>query len=54
MKFADVAGSMDNYKDIIGVGRWDNGDVKVDFESLDQLNDVMALIEHAFQLQDDE
>jgi len=54
MKFADVSNEKEICKDIIDVGRRDNGDVEVGFERLDQLNDVMALIEYASQLQDDE
>jgi len=52
MKFADVVDPKGICKDITGVGRWGNGDVEVGFESLDQLDDVMALIEQAFRLQD--
>jgi uncharacterized protein with ParB-like and HNH nuclease domain/predicted transport protein len=52
MKFADVVDPKGICKDITGVGRWGNGDVEVGFESLDRLDDVMAIIEQAFRLQD--
>ena len=32
-------------------GRWGNGDVEVGFENLNQLDDVMELIEQAFDKQ---
>jgi uncharacterized protein with ParB-like and HNH nuclease domain/predicted transport protein len=52
MKFSKVIDPKGLCKDITGIGRWGNGDVEVGFDSLDQLEDVMALIEQAFQLQD--
>jgi len=39
-------------KDITGVGRWGNGDVEIGMDSLDMLDNVMAVIEQAFRLQD--
>ena len=52
MKFADVIDPKGICKDITGVGRWGNGDVEVGLDSLDMLDDVMAVIEQAFRLQD--
>jgi predicted transport protein len=52
MKFADVIDPKGICKDITGVGRWGNGDVEVGMDSLDMLDDVMAVIEQAFQQQD--
>ncbi|MDR2467416.1 MAG: DUF262 and DUF1524 domain-containing protein [Spirochaetaceae bacterium] len=52
MKFAEIIDPKGLCKDITGIGRWGNGDVEVGFDSLDQLEDVMALIEQAFHLQD--
>jgi uncharacterized protein with ParB-like and HNH nuclease domain/predicted transport protein len=52
MKFSEVIDPKGLCKDITGIGRWGNGDVEVGFDSLDQLEDVMALIEQAFHLQD--
>lgn len=54
MKFADVVDPKGICKDITGVGRWGNGDFEVGFESLDQLDDAMALIEQEFRLLDGE
>jgi predicted transport protein len=52
MKFADVIDPKGLCKDITGLGRWGNGDVEVGLDSLDMLDDVMAIIEQAFKLQD--
>ena len=52
MKFIDVVDPKGICKDITGLGRWGNGDVEVFLDSLDQLDDVMAIIEQAFRLQD--
>jgi uncharacterized protein with ParB-like and HNH nuclease domain/predicted transport protein len=52
MKFTDVIDPKGICKDITGVGRWGNGDVEVGLDSLDALDDVMAIIEQAFRLQD--
>jgi len=52
MKFADVIDPKGICKDITGVGRWGNGDVEVGLDSLDGLDDVMAIIEQAFRQQD--
>lgn len=41
-------------KDVAGVGHWGTGDVEMMMDSLDQLEDVMAVIEQAFQKQDSE
>lgn len=54
MKFADVIDPKGICKDVTGVGRWGNGDVEVFLDSLDSLDDVMAIIEQAFQLQEAE
>lgn len=52
MKFADVIDPKGICKDITELGRWGNGDVEVFLDSLDGLDDVMAIIEQAFQKQD--
>ncbi|MDR2562146.1 MAG: DUF5655 domain-containing protein, partial [Holophagales bacterium] len=52
MKFADVIDPKGICKDITRLGRWGNGDVEVGLDSLDMLDDVMAIIEQAFRLQD--
>jgi len=52
MKFADVIDPKGICKDVTGVGRWGNGDVEIGLDSLDMLDDVMAIIEQAFRSQD--
>jgi len=52
MQFAEVIDPKGICKDITGVGRWGNGDVEVGFENLAQLDDVMAIIEQSYRLQD--
>lgn len=52
MKFADVIDPKGICKDVTGVGRWGNGDVEIGLDSLDMLDDVMAIIEQAFRQQD--
>lgn len=52
MKYADVIYPKGICKDITGLGRWGNGDIEVLLDSLDGLDDVMAIIEQAFHLQD--
>ena len=54
MKFADVIDPKGICKDITELGRWGNGDVEVGLNSLDELDDVMAIIEQAFRKQDEE
>jgi uncharacterized protein with ParB-like and HNH nuclease domain/predicted transport protein len=45
MKFADVIDPKGICKDITDLGRWGNGDVETGLDSLDGLDDVMAIIE---------
>jgi predicted transport protein len=52
MKYADVIDPKGICKDISNVGRWGNGEVEVFLDSLDNLDDVMAIIGQAFRLQD--
>jgi uncharacterized protein with ParB-like and HNH nuclease domain/predicted transport protein len=52
MKYADVIDPKGICKDITVLGRWGNGDVEVGLDSLDMLDDVMAIIEQAFRLQE--
>ena len=54
MKFSDVIDPKGICKDISNVGKWGNGDVEVSLSSLDELDDVMAIVEQAFMLQDEE
>jgi len=46
--FSDITDPKGYCKDITGLGRWGNGDVEVAFENLNQLDDIMELIEQAF------
>ena len=52
MKFADAIDFKGICRDITGIGRWGKGDVEIGLDSLDMLDDVMAIIEQAFRLQD--
>jgi predicted transport protein len=52
MKFDDVIDPKGICKDVTGVGRWGNGDVEVFLDGVDGLDDIMYIIEQAFQLQD--
>jgi len=52
MKYKDVIDPKEICRDISNVGRWGNGEVELFLDSLDHLDDVMAIIEQAFRLQD--
>ena len=49
--FASIIDPKGYCKDVTDLGRWGNGDVEVGFENLNQLDDVMELIEQAFDKQ---
>lgn len=49
MKFSEINDPKGLCRDISGVGRWGNGDVEIGFSSLDQLDDVLALIRQSFE-----
>lgn len=51
MPFVEINDPKGLCKDITGVGRWGNGDVEVGFSSPDQIEDIMFLIEQAFNKQ---
>ena len=51
MPFASVVDPKGLCKDITGIGRWGNGDTEVGLSDLSQLDDVMELIQQAFDLQ---
>lgn len=38
-------------KDVLGLGRWGNGDVEVGISTINELDDVMKLIQQAFDKQ---
>ena len=51
MKYADVIDPKGICRDMTDIGRWGNGDVEVRLDSLEELDDVMAIVEQAFRLQ---
>ena len=51
MKFSEVYDPKGLCKDVAEVGRWGNGDVELFFESLAQIDDVMAIIEQSYNKQ---
>lgn len=53
MKFDEIHDPQDLCRDVTDVGRWGNGDVEVGLSSVAQLDDVMALIQQAFQKHSD-
>jgi uncharacterized protein with ParB-like and HNH nuclease domain/predicted transport protein len=52
LKFGEVADPKGICKDVSGLGHLGNGDVELFFDSLDDLDSAMAIIEQAFQKQD--
>ena len=50
-KFDQISDPKGICKNIAGKGRWGNGDVEVFFSSLAELDDVMAIIIQALDLQ---
>lgn len=53
MKFAEINDPQGLCRDVTDLGRWGNGDVEIGLDSTDQLDDVMALIEQAFEKHSD-
>jgi predicted transport protein len=54
MKFADVIDPKGICKNTTGVGKLSAGDVEMFLDNLDGLDDVMAIIEQAFRMQEAE
>lgn len=54
MRFDEIDDPKELCRDVSNVGRWGNGDVEVGFSSLEQLDDVMALIRQAFDKHSEE
>ena len=52
MKYNEVVDPKGLCKDITSLGRWGNGDIELFLDSLDQIDDVMAIITQSFQKQD--
>jgi len=53
MRFSDAVDPKEICTDMTHTNHWGNGDVGVYLESLDDLDDVMAIVEQAFRLQDE-
>ncbi|MGG6241773.1 GmrSD restriction endonuclease domain-containing protein [Nodosilinea sp. AN01ver1] len=53
MKFDEINDPKGLCRDVTDLGRWGNGDVEIGFDSMAQLNDVMALIQQAFEKHSD-
>ena len=49
--FPDIIDPKGLCKDVSGLGRWGNGDVEVGFANLNELDDIMDLIQQAFDKQ---
>lgn len=54
MKFSDIVDPKGLCSDITGLGKWGNGDVGLNFDNSDQIDDVMDIISQAYSLQADE
>ena len=48
MTYPDIIGPKGLCKDASGLGRWGNGDVEIGLKKLNDLDDVMELIQQAF------
>lgn len=51
ISFSDVLDPKGLCKDVSGVGRWGNGDVEVGISNLNEIDDIMDLIQQAFDKQ---
>lgn len=51
MDFPDIIDPKGLCKDVSGLGRWGNGDVEVGLSNVNDLDDVMELIQQAFDMQ---
>lgn len=52
--FQDIIDPKGLCKDVTGLGRWGNGDVETGISSINELDDIMYLIEQAFEKQVEE
>ena len=48
LKFGDIYDPKGMCKDVTGKGKWGNGDIEVWLTSVDQLDDIMALVKQSF------
>lgn len=53
MRFSEVNDPKELCRDVTDVGRWGNGDVEIGLSSVEQLDEVMALVRQAFQKHSD-
>ena len=51
MKFDEINDPLNLAKDVTGLGRWGNGDVEVGISNINEIDDVMDLIQQAFDIQ---
>jgi len=51
MKFIDLNDPKEIARDVTGIGRWGNGDVKISLTDVDQIPYVMGLIKQSFEKQ---
>ena len=51
MKFNEIHDPLGLCKDITNLGRWGNGDIEVDFDSVDDIPYIMGLIRQSFEKQ---
>lgn len=51
MKFSEIHDPHGICRDVTNLGRWGNGDVEVLFESLDEIDNVMRLIDQSYNFQ---
>lgn len=51
MKYDEINDPLKIAKDVTGLGRWGNGDVEVGISNINEIDDVMDLIQQAFDVQ---
>lgn len=51
VEFVKIHDPLNLCKDVTNLGRWGNGDVELGLQSVDELDDVMELIQQAFEVQ---
>ena len=51
MKIDEINHPLNLAKDVTGLGRWGNGDVEVGISNINEIDDVMDLIQQAFDVQ---
>ena len=54
MPFSEIKDPKGITRNITGLGRWGNGDVEVEFDSIDQLPYVLGLVRQAYERQMDD